>query len=167
MLPSDAYPGCLVLAHTRGFYGFLIRAAQTIRWKRGRMWNHAAIVTAMTDGVVLCTEMAWHCEEVTLDEVAPGGHLLILPAPKGTDVIRAANYAKSKVGTKYGVLTIVSIFVNLFTPKFFRVAFRSGNGSLICSALVVRAWEHGGANLDSLGDPFQVSPAELAEAFAA
>jgi hypothetical protein len=155
-------PGDLVLARNKGLYAFLIRAAETLRWREGRRWNHAAIVSSVSRGHIRVIAMGWHCEELALEDL--GVETKVVSAPKGVDVRKAVAYAQTKVGTKYGVLTIVSILINLLTPRFVRIDFRSGKDSLICSALVARAWEHGGLDIDPV-DPFQVTPAELAEMF--
>jgi hypothetical protein len=155
-----ARPGDIVLAHTKGLYGAAIRVAQWIRWKGFNTWNHAAIVVSNDAGVIKCVEMAIRCELITLDDIAPAGKIILVIAPDGVDRERAVAYALRQVGTKYGVLTILSILFNLFTPNFISIDFRRLH-TLICSALVARSLEHGGATVPY--DPFFISPAQLAE----
>ena len=44
---------------------------QGIRWKGFNTWNHAAIVVSNETGRVKCVQMAWRCERVRLEDVAP------------------------------------------------------------------------------------------------
>lgn len=159
----DIAPGDLVLAHSKGLFGWLIRLAESIRWHPQRYWNHAAIVVEVADEKVFVVQMGRRCVRSRLMDVAPGGVIGVRPAPPGIDVRRAVAYAERLVGTDYGILTLFSIALNLLTPRFLHVDFRRadhGQGTLICSALVARAWEHGGWWCP-FPDPFQVTPAQL------
>lgn len=159
--PHLPYPGCVALFTTaHGFFPRAIQLSQWLRWKKGWRRNHAALVAEVVDRHIFIVQMEWHCEKVRLDDLE---NVAFFQPPRGTDVVKAVAYAESKIGIKYGVLTIVSIFLTLFSPKAIRVNFRAGgHDSLICSALVARAWEHGGWNCDP-ADPFQITPAELDE----
>ena len=159
---TQARPGDIVLAHTKGLYGAAIRVAQWIRWKGFNTWNHAAIVVSNDNGAVQCVQMALHCERVPLEDVAPAGKIIIVSAPDNVNVERAVVYAERQIGTKDGILTIFSILFNLFTPGFISIDFRRTH-TLICSALVARSLEHGG--WDCPYDPFFISPAQIAEVF--
>lgn len=152
-------PGDAVLADTKGAYGRLIQFGQAIRWSKHRRWHHAAIVTEVDEyGQVWCVQMARHCERVNINDIAPGRPLKIVPIPEGVNAAEAVSYAERQIGTKYGVSTILSIAFNILTPESIRIDFRR-TGTLICSALVVRSWEHG--NWDCPTDPFQVTPAQI------
>ena len=158
-------PGDLVLAHSKGPFGILIRFGQWLRpsWRPWKKWNHAAIVTGIrSDGTIRCAQMGRTGEVVNLTEVAPGGYTIIRPCPKGIDRIKAVDYALRQTNppVRYSVTTIISIALSLLTPSFIRFDFRRHGDALICSALVARAWEHGG--WDCPVDPFQITPAELA-----
>lgn len=155
-------PGDLVLAHGKGIVSIIIRFGQWLRpsWRPYRYWNHAALVVTVLDGRVRCVQMAKHCELVWLDEVSPGGRIEVRPAPEGIDRIKAVDWALRQVGIRYSWLTIASIALQLVTPKWLDVDFHERDRALICSALVARAWEHGG--YDCPTDPFQITPAELA-----
>jgi hypothetical protein len=156
--------GDLVLAHGTGIISKIIRFGQWLRpsWRPYRYWNHTAIVVAELDGVVKCVQMARRCEIVTLDEVAPGGRVQVRSIPDGVDRLRAVDWAlqQARAGRRYSFLTIISIALQLITPKWLNVDFHDNHPALICSALVARAWEHGGWDCPS--DPFQITPAELA-----
>lgn len=161
-------PGDLVLAHNKSLFATLIRFGQWLRpsWRKYKKWNHAAIVVDIGTKETMCVQMGRRGQLVSISDVAPTGYLAIRPCPVGVDRFKAIAYAKEQVGVKYSISTIVSIAFNLLTPKFIRFDFRKAGDALICSALVARAWEHGGWECKDLKgrdlDPFQVSPAELA-----
>ena len=121
----------------------MIRFGQAIRWWKYRSWNHMAIVDFVdADGTIWCIQMARRCERVKIQDVAPGGHVKIISCPDTVNRDEATAYARRQLGTKYGVLTIISIAVNIVLPAFFRFDIRTAD-TLICSALVARSWEHG------------------------
>ena len=156
-------PGDLVLAHSKGAFGALIRLAQWLRpsWRKWRKWNHAAIVIGITpSGMVRCVQMGRRGQIVDLPDVAPGGYTFVRSCPAIVDRIKAVDFAIRQVGIRYSYVTIATIALNLLSPKPLRIDFRRDNSALICSALVARAWEHGG--WDCPTDPFQITPAELA-----
>jgi len=159
-MPFNLEPGDAIFAHSKDLYGRLIRYAEALRWWRGHKWNHMAIVESIdTDGTVWVIQMARRCQRVRLQDVAPGGTIKVIKPPSDVDRDRAVRYARSLVGIKYAVLTIVSIVISLFTPTALQVDFHRGGPALICSALVARAWEHGGWICPV--DPFQISPAQF------
>jgi len=157
-------PGDLVLAHSKGAFAILIRFGQWLRpsWRPYKYWNHAAIITHVEpkSGEIWCMQMGRRGQLVSIDKVSPGGVHQIRPIPDGIDRIRAIDYALRQNGIKYSVAAIFSIALNLLTPKAIAFDFRRRGDALICSALVARSWEHGG--WDCPGDPFQITPAELA-----
>lgn len=161
-MTSSIRPGDLVLAHGRGPISAIIRFGQWLRpsWRPYRTWNHAALVVAVVDGRTRCVQMSRRCELVWLDEVSPGGRVEVRPCPEGVDRIRAVDWALQQTGIAYSWLTILSIALQLLTPKWLDVDFHESRRALICSALVARAWEHGAWNCPT--DPFQITPAELA-----
>ena len=151
--------GDAVFAHTNNTYGWVIRLGQAIRWWKYRSWNHMAYVDSVDeDGTIWVIQMARRCEKVKIQDVAPKGHVKIISCPPEVNREMASAYATKRLGTKYGVLTIISIAINLFMPNPLRLDIRKDD-TLICSALVARAWEHGG--WDCPIDPFQVTPAEF------
>ena len=159
----EVNPGDLVLAHGKGFLSKTIRFGQWLRpsWRHWKYWNHSAIVSSVSEkNEVLCIQMGRKCEEIPLSEVSPGGVTKIMPAPRNVDTFAALCYARSQLGIKYSYSTILSIALNLLTPKMIHVDFRRSGDSLICSGLVARSWEHGGWQCPT--DPFQITPAEMA-----
>jgi hypothetical protein len=152
-------PGDAIFAHTNNAYGYMIRFGQAIRWWKYRTWNHMAIVDSIDeDGQIWVIQMARHGERVRIEDVAPGGKLKCIPAPKEINIEESLKYARLMVGIDYGVLTIVSIALNLLLPGQLNFDIRR-EMTLICSALVARAWEHGGWICPV--DPFSVTPAEM------
>lgn len=153
--------GDAILADTQGAYGRLIQFGQRLHWGKHSKWHHAAIVVKIDpDGQVWVVQMARRGELVKIEDVAPGRPLKVIPCPKGVNREEAVAYAMTLIGIKYGILTIVSIAFNLFTPDPIRFDIRH-DGTLICSAAVARSWEHGSWNCKV--DPFQVTPAQLDE----
>ena len=157
-------PGDLVLAHSKGAFATLIRFGQWLRpkWRPYRTWNHCAIVTSVTNNEVWVTQMGRKCETVRLEQVSPGGFTTIRKMPAHLDRVRVVEYAMSQLGVRYSVAAIFSIALSLLTPRWVRFDFRRHGDALICSALVARAYEHGGWMAPT--DPFQITPAEMAQA---
>ena len=102
--------------------------------------------------------MARRGERVRLEDVAPGRTLKVIPCPDDVDIQRVVNFANRVIGTKYGILTIISIAFNILTPSEIRLDIHR-DGTLICSAAVARALEHGGWWCPV--DPFQITPAQI------
>ncbi len=152
-------PGDVVLAKTNGIMGRLIRLAERIYWRKGSTYSHAAIVINVTGSTVTVLQMRLRgCQRTTIDQVAPGGSYVTKSCPPGVDRARSIAYALTRQNDKYGIFTFISIAFNLLTPRWFWLDFRR-TGTLICSALVARSWEHGGWNCPV--DPFQISPAQI------
>ena len=156
--------GDLVLAHNKGAFASLIRFGQWLRpsWRKYKKWNHAAIVIGVTADKIRCVQMGRKGQLVDIEGVSPRGYSVIRPAPASVDRVKAVDYALRQVGVKYSVATIFSIALNILTPSWTRFDFRRHGNALICSALVARAWEHGGWNIPGGYDPFQVTPCQLA-----
>ena len=159
---SQARPGDIVLCHEQGFLAKALRFGQRLRvpWMYAE-WNHCAVLNARGDSWLVYEAEAGGVTEQSLASV--GEYVIVsadsFPAIYGTvDRGRIVAFARRAIGAKYGFLTILCIIVNLMTPRGF--SFRRP-GTLICSALVMRALEHGGAL--SPCDPFQVTPAEIAQ----
>jgi len=152
-------PGDAIYARTHNIYGFMIRIAQALRWWKGHDWNHVAIVDHIdADGQIWVNQMAKRCEQVKIEEVAPGGKLKWVPMPEGLDRERVLAWSRKRLGIKYGYLTIASIAFNLLLPERVSIDIHIEN-TLICSAYVARAWEHGG--FDCPVNPMNITPAEL------
>lgn len=153
-------PGDAVFAHTATVYGFLIRGAQALRWWQGHDQNHMAIVVKVDpDGTVWCLQMTKKCVLVKIEDVAKDGHVKIVSIPPDLDAAHAVKYAYVQLGIDYGVATIASVAINLALPRFLNFDF-SRTGTLICSTLVARAWEHGGYIFKGV-DAGQITPGQF------
>ena len=121
----DIKPGALVFCHSVGFVGRAIRIAQWIngklrpsRWKaKGCPYNHVAMIDRPSadgkDWLVIQAEAHGVTNDKFLSSIAPGGHYEIIPLPAGIDAMRALQFARSQVSSRYGVLTIVNIIFNI------------------------------------------------------
>lgn len=163
--PGSLQSGDLVFVHGKGLVARAIRICQWLRrdWhgteRAGAHWNHVAIldkcfrtdfgdywtvIQAAGKGV---TDTGW------LHELGPY-EIVPLPFCDAETVLR---FARAQMGVPYGFLTIASILLTLFTPRF--VEFRRGN-TWICSALVGEAMRFGGW-LRDWQSIYEVSPAQL------
>lgn len=157
--PADAQPGDAIIVQGKALLDRVIWLAQRLRWRDAR-YTHAALITEIRpDGTIVACEMEYPAFKwTTYQELAAGAKCAIVRAPDGIDRQRVVRYARGRAGTKYGLLTLLSILVTLLTPKWFRIDFRR-TGTLICSALVAVSWTVGG--WWAFSDPYQITPCEL------
>ena len=155
-------PGDLVFAHSSGIIGRAIRLAERVRWRGGDAYNHVAVVAEAdgTDWRVIQAEARGVTSTGLLSTITPGGTHKVVQLPAGVDPARVLAFAHAQVGRRYGFLTIVSIVVTLFAPKFVNVMLPD---TWICSAVAAEALRYGGW-LHNWDDVYQVSPAQLWEA---
>lgn len=151
------------LVRTPGILGRLIRIGQRLRVPAEYAWcNHAFILVEQvigTNDYYIIEAAAKGPRWARLSDYRPGTYQLVTVPMSQEDANEVVDYARSTIGDQYGFITIACIAFNLLTPSFFRIDFRR-KGTLICSALVARALEHGG--VIGPDDPFQVMPAQLA-----
>ena len=137
--------------------GRMIRRAERIRFKKGSKYSHVSILNDRHNGV-------WTLYQATgrgvTDTGTLSGEYHIYGLPPGCDRNRVLQFAAGQVGLKYGYLTILSIFVTLFSPGFINVMLPN---TWICSAYGGEALRFGGW-LKNWPDIYQVSPASLWEA---
>ena len=154
-------PGWVVFAHSDGIAGRLIRFGEMLRWRRGSHWNHAAVLSRY-DG-----EQWWVIQadirgvnEAPLSSV---GQYTIIAPPQGCDPLAVLQFAQEAVRakSKYGLLSILSIAVDIITPNWFPEVRR--DNTWICSGLVGEALRFGGW-LHNWGSVYTVTPSELWEA---
>ena len=157
--PGDAKAGDIVVAHSKGIFGWLIRFGTRSRW------NHAAIIVEAGDDPLVAQAEARGVVTARLSTVAPGGYTAILPCPAGVDRHSVVEFAMDQVNTPYGFFTILSIAITILTPIFIHINFRRGD-TYICSALAAFALLAGGW-MKKWPDFYQVSPAKLAVALVA
>ena len=158
----EVQPGDLVFARTTGIMGRAIRFGEWLRrpWRAGSTWNHVAVVHSIESGVayVVQAEARGVTRHRTIDEVAPGGRIKVVPPPVHVDVDDMVAFALAQVGSPYGWGTIASLIVDLLTPGWFP-AFRA-RGSWICSGLAGEALRCGGW-IKRFDDVYGVTPAQL------
>lgn len=150
----NAKPGDIILCHSSGILGKLIRIGERIRDPRkSAKWNHAAVVLdnngsimeALKHGISLGNISAYPDHEVISNNFTQ---------PQVEDLLR---YAKAMQGVPYGYLTIISIALDLLLP--FIAHFRSGK-TLICSEFAAKTWEHAGWICPKI-DTSHVMPSDL------
>lgn len=162
------HPGDLVFCNGTGFLSRAIRLAEWLRFRKGSKFNHVAILYkpySSSDGIaaggwtVIQAEARGVTCTKTLDDLRKKGDTFTVVH---TDCLaeKIVDFAHGEVGRKYGFLTIISVLVSLFTPKFVNVMLPN---TWICSALAGEALRAGGW-VHSWPDVYQVNPAELWEA---
>ncbi len=164
---ATAKPGDVVVAHSTGIIGWLIRFGTHSHW------NHVAVLTAVgdtpEDSEVVQAE-AHGVELAKLSSVAPGGSWAILPCPAGVNRRKVVSAAKGMLRERYAFLTIASIAMKI-VARWLHVPFRFAvrdTSTLICSAVGAISLLAGGW-LRALGfsDLYQVTPAQIAVALVA
>lgn len=158
--------GDLVFAHSHGLVSKGIRWAEIVRFRGGDAYNHVATLDQwwpVGNGgywTVIQAESRGITNFRRLDEVAhKGGTYTIIQPPASVDTAKQLEFLRAQVGDPYGFLTIVSILVNLFIPKFINVELP---GTWICSAVASEALRYGGW-LCNWPDIYEVAPAQLYE----
>ena len=155
---AEPLPGDLIFAHGKGFIARAIQFGELLRWKRGRRWNHTAIVVEVKPGAVRVVQAEGHGVTSrwmrSVHEVAPVVELVPCPAP---DWQRVVEFADAQVHDDYGFLTIFSIACSIVAPWFLTIR---QPGTWVCSALAGECLRAGGW-LHDWPDVYQVSPAQL------
>lgn len=158
--------GDLVFCHSEGIVGWGIRTAERFRRDAsgseaaGARWNHVCVLDRLLDDgdwTVIQAEGCGVTEGAPLSQVAPGGSYEVLRLPGQLTRAKVLTFARAQVGRRYGFVTIASILVTLFTPRFFNVMLP---GTWICSAVAAESWRFAGWYHD-WPDIYQVSPAQL------
>jgi cell wall-associated NlpC family hydrolase len=163
-------PGDIIFCHSNGFVGAMIRFGERLRSPlTDAYWNHVAIVVEPgEDGLARVVQAGGNgVAYASLRDI--DAHYVAIPTEAfpgllGDPIDRAAlvEQAHALVGEKYGWLTILSIIVNIITPKWIRIpSFRRG-GTFICSALGAWCLHAGGADIDTY-DIYQIMPSEVRE----
>ena len=153
---SDALPGDLVFVHGNGFLDRLIQFGERLRWRKGSKWNHTAVLDILTP-------QGWTLIEATGKGVVRGdllaGDYVVVQLPDAVDRQDCLAYARSRAGTEYGFLSVISIAIGILIP-WPRVSFRAGDSTLICSALAALSLLCGGW-MYPVADYYSISPAAL------
>jgi len=156
----EPLPGDIVFAHSNGLMGRAIRFGEFLRWRKGSHWNHACVVSRVDkDGVAYVIQADIKgVNEARLDSV---GQYVIIELPARVNRNKVLSFTKAQVGSKYGILSILSIVTDIITPNWFPSMRRKN--SWICSAVTGEALRYGGW-LHNWADIYTVTPAQLFDA---
>ena len=128
-------PGDICFAHSNGLMGRAIRFAEFLRWRKGSHWNHACVISRVDQD---------------------GTAYVIQAELKG--VSEALAFTKAQVGSKYGILSIISIVFDIISPDWFP-SLRMPR-TWICSAVTGEALRYGGW-LHNWDDLYCITPSQL------
>ena len=158
----EPLPGDIVFAHSNGIMGRAIRFGEFLRWRKGSHWNHAFVISRVDkDGVAYVIQADIKgVNEARLDSV---GDYIILEPPSRVNRNKVFAFTKAQVGSKYGILSILSIVTDIISPNWFP-AMRRKN-TWICSAVTGEALRYGGW-LNNWADIYTITPAQLFDALA-
>ena len=109
--------GQIGFAHTKGVMGKLIRLGEWVSFRKGDQWNHAFVIDRVENGTpyVLQATLKGVTNTATLDEVAPGGKYVVIPAPEVVMPREMLYFARKQVGLRYGYWTIIAITIDIVT----------------------------------------------------
>ena len=155
-------PGDICFAHSNGIMGRAIRFAEMLRWRKGRHWNHACVISRVEqDGTAYVIQADIRgVNEARLDSV---GQYVIIEPPYGVNRNKVLAFTKAQVGSKYGILSIFSIVFDIISPNWFP-SMRMPN-TWICSGVTGEALRYGGFFMN-WDDIYCVTPAQLFDALA-
>ena len=155
-------PGDIVFAHSNGIMGRAIRFGEFLRWRKGSHWNHACVISRVTqDGTAYVIQADLHgVNEATLESV---GDYVILEPPARVNRNKILAFTKAQLGSKYGILSILSIVTDILTPNWFPSMRRKN--TWICSAVTAESLRYGGW-LHNFPDIYTVTPAQLFDCLA-
>ena len=141
-------PGQIGFAHTTGIMGKMIRFGEALKGKVGSEWNHAFIVSDEVsdtgEPLIIQATLKGVTGDKPLSSVAPGGRYTVIDLPEGVDPLQVVAFAKSQIGQRYGLLTILAIAVDILTWNWVPSFEGSRKPSWICSALAAASLRCGG-----------------------
>lgn len=163
-------PGDIIFFHSNGFVGSMIRLGERLRHPTQPHWtNHVGVVVepgasgfprivqAGASGVAYA-----YLKDIDASYQVVATERFPSVTEYAVDRASVVEQAHALVGAKYGWLTIISIILNVLTPKWIRVPdFRRGT-TYICSAAAAWCLHAGGADIDTY-DIYQIMPSELRE----
>jgi len=150
-------PGDIIFAHSDGWMAKCIRFAERLRWRKGSYWNHACVISRVDqDGTayVIQAELKG-VSEARLDSI---GDYVVVEPPHGVNRNKVLAFTKMQVGSKYGILSILSIVFDIISPDWFP-SLRMPN-TWICSAVTGEALRYGGW-LHDWNDIYCTTPSQL------
>lgn len=138
-------PGDIGFARNTGVMAKLIRLGEWLKFRKCE-YNHMFVVSdeVDTDGHPLIIQAVIRGVTGTarLDSVAPGGKYITMRPPASR--VMVLGFAKEQVGTKYSVLTILAIVIDIVTWNWFPAFANARRPSWICSGLTCEALRFGG-----------------------
>jgi hypothetical protein len=155
-------PGYIGFAKNRGVMGKLIRVGEWLKFRKGSGWNHMFVVAEDGNHIIQAT-LEGVTDTALLTEVAPGGEYVVFAPPPGVRADDVLRFARSQVGTKYGVLTILAIAIDILTWQWVPALRGARKNSWICSGLTCEALRFGGWLYNWI-DVYTVTPAQAYEA---
>jgi len=161
---SDFHAGDLVGFRTRGVFAAAIRLGQRISGIKHYDITHIAVVVeGGPDPLII--QAVRKINEVRLSSYGDTEHVVIPSPLVPFDPCRSAavTFAKSELGRKYGVMSVISRAWNTITPKWVRFGINR-SGDMDCSAFGTRFFEHQGITVP-WPDPWQVFPGQLADEY--
>jgi hypothetical protein len=139
--------GSIGFARTTGIMGRLIRLGEWLKFRQSE-FNHMFIVSDGVDEkgepLIIQATIRGVTGSAPLNTVAPGGQFVILTLPAGVDPQKVLEFAKSQIGTEYGVLTILAIALDILSFSWVPAFMGSRKPSWICSGLSCEALRFGG-----------------------
>lgn len=181
-------PGDLLLCHSKGFIGALIRFGENVRYHGWRhalrvavglvaedpddpCWaNHVAvyvgnghIIEAESKGLVLSSVDKYSPLDEHNCTAAPyrlAPLASVRPAVTADDRAALVAFAQAQLDRhgRYGWLSIASIVLQILTPSKLDLSW---DGALICSAFGAQCWEHAGVTI-STRSALTTMPADIA-----
>ena len=155
-------PGSIVFAHSGGIMAKAIRFGERLRWKKGSHWNHACVISRVEDGVAFVIQADLRgVNEASLESV---GEYTIVELPEGVSADKVLEFTRAQLGTKYSLLSIVSILIDIVTPNWFP-EFRR-DSTWICSAVTGEALRAAGwfTPKSNWGSIYTITPSQLYDA---
>ncbi|HHT9138756.1 MAG TPA: hypothetical protein ACFYEK_16120 [Candidatus Wunengus sp. YC60] len=163
-LKGSFQPGDFILTHGDSWMGKLIRFGQKLRFigddRRYAWWSHAAIIINIDGDLV--EALGTGVQRANLSKYKPREYRIVQidNFANQDDRMQIVAFANWCLGEPYGVLTILSIALNLLTGSKFTFGIE---GQQICSGLVARALERTALIFEFT--PSHITPAYLAKKF--
>ena len=152
-----AAPGDIMLAHSRGIGGWMIKTGEALRdGPKAAKWTHAGLVVG-NQGETIEAQSAG----VVRANLADHKTFIVIPCPPGVARIKVLDAVLGMVGWKYSWLDLILMGVDcLFNTKL-HTSKHTGN-QVICSELVALCLVAGGWK--SPKSPYAMMPSDLDKA---
>ncbi len=137
--------GDIVFAHNKGWMAKLIRLGEWIKFHESE-WNHECVVDRFENGewYVIQAEIRGVTDTCKLIDVAPGGKFIVVEPPIECDREKILEFNRAQVGTRYSLLTILAIAIDIVTWNWVPAFSNSRRRSWVCSGLVNESMRYAG-----------------------